>query len=652
MNTLKPTFLSPPDEFSPTPFWFWNDELDRAELKRQLLDFYDKGIRSFVIHPRKGLPLSTPYLSDIFLDYVEYIVEEAAKLQMTVILYDEAMYPSGSCNGQVVKSNPAFAAKGLQMHHWQAGQAAPVFGDGNWFVAAVITEENAAGAVHTLGFDNFEAMAAYEAQSAQPHEACYFTLVYSQGTIRGIHPEEDDGEPKAPKATDLLDPEAVKTFIRLTHDVYYARLQKYFGSTIISIFTDEPCIMGRNPLPDLIPWTHDFLEAYLAGDGSIEALPLLFGEASPENQKARQIYKHVINQLMAVRYFKPLSDWCSSHGIALSGHPESSEDIGFLKYFQLPCQDIVWRYIDPDLKNGLIGGHSTMGKCSSDAARHSGKRRNGNECFGACGHKDDPWDFPFTDMKWYMNWLFARGVNLLIPHAFYYSLREERVNERPPDVGPNSPWWDNYPEIAAYIRRMCWLNTDSVNVTEIAVLCNADHLPWKPVKALYENQIEFNYLETELLEHCRLTEASLQIARQSYRVLIIEDGLLITQSQQAILEQFRAAGGPIISTADYLSADAVTTLLQFNPIALKLPKHPENLRITHVIKDQVHFFLMFNESDTAISFDAVTALPGKKELWNPWEGTFAELPKEDLITVRLEAYEALVLAVNDFGKVE
>ncbi len=260
------------------------------------------------------------------------------------------------------------------------------------------------------------------------------------GTIRGVHPDEDDEEPKAPKATDLLDIEAVKTFIHLTHDVYYNRLKKYFGSTIIAMFTDEPSIMGRNHLPGLIPWTHGFLEFYLANGGSIEAIPQLFDKANPANHEVRLVYKRAVNLLMARNYFKPISDWCVAHDIALSGHPAGSEDIGMLQYFQIPCQDIVWRYIDPDLKNGLTGGHSTMGKCSSDAARHSGKRRNGNECFGACGHKDDPWNFPFTDMKWYMNWLFARGVNLIIPHAFYYSLRDERVNERPPDVGPNSPW--------------------------------------------------------------------------------------------------------------------------------------------------------------------------------------------------------------------
>ena len=86
MNDLKHSFLSPADEFSPVPFWFLNDELDKAELKRQLEDFYSKGIRTVVLHPRKGLPLSAPYLSEKFLDYIEYITQLAEELKMNASL--------------------------------------------------------------------------------------------------------------------------------------------------------------------------------------------------------------------------------------------------------------------------------------------------------------------------------------------------------------------------------------------------------------------------------------------------------------------------------------------------------------------------------------------------------------------------------------
>src|SRR5690625_7776347 len=80
-------------------------------------------------------------------------------------------------------------------------------------------------------------------------------------------------------------------------------------------------------------------------------------------------------------------------------------------------------------------------------------------------------------MKWYMDWLLVRGVNLMCPHAFYYSIDgDRRSQERPPDVGPNNHWWPFYKQFAQYMKRLSWLMTDSTNITTVAVLCEADHL--------------------------------------------------------------------------------------------------------------------------------------------------------------------------------
>lgn len=95
IQDLKEQFLHPSDEFTLIPFWFWNDALDEKEITRQINDFCAKGINGFVIHPRMGIPEDIPYLSDKFMHYVKYTVEEAHKRSMQVVLYDEAMYPSG-----------------------------------------------------------------------------------------------------------------------------------------------------------------------------------------------------------------------------------------------------------------------------------------------------------------------------------------------------------------------------------------------------------------------------------------------------------------------------------------------------------------------------------------------------------------------------
>lgn len=621
MDALRKQFLNPADEFTPIPFWFLNDTLDKETLKKQLYDFYEKGIRGFVLHPRKGLPVTQKYLSETFLDYVEFLVGEAAKLQMVVFLYDEAMYPSGAANGMVVKTNPAYAAKGLQMTKVLKGEDAPEFGDGNWFVASVQGEDES---------------------------TYYFSLVYSEGTIRGVHEGEDDGEPNAPKAADLLDVNAMKLFIHLTHDTYYNRLSKYFGSTIVAMFTDEPSILGRCAKKGLIPWTHNFLEHYQACGGKVEDLPVLFETVTPENYKAHQVYHHALKLWMAESYFGPISDWCVAHGIALSGHPHNSNDIGFLKFFQIPCQDMVWRYVDPEMGNGIQGHHSTMGKCSSDSARHRGRRRNGNEVFGACGLKEDPWKLTSADMKWYLDWLFVRGVNLIIPHAFYYSLREDRVNERPPDVGPNSIWWTHYEQITAYIKRLCWLNTDSHNVTDVAVLCTKEHLPWEAMQALYQKQIEFNYLEAELLEECALGNGTLEIGQQCYKVLLVEEGLFLTEEQRAYLDKVAAQGVRVIPVGKTCDEACLAVLEKYNPLALKVLHETKELRVTHVNKGGKHFYLMTNEGNNTLYFHASTAVEGHMELWNPWDGSVLPVERDGQIPFKLGYRESLILTVNPF----
>ena len=63
----------PKPEFSPAPFWFLNDDLQKPELHRQLSDFKSKGVDAVVLHPRIGIPKTIPYLSDCYFDRIRYI---------------------------------------------------------------------------------------------------------------------------------------------------------------------------------------------------------------------------------------------------------------------------------------------------------------------------------------------------------------------------------------------------------------------------------------------------------------------------------------------------------------------------------------------------------------------------------------------------
>ena len=470
----------PGREYSPVPFWFLNGDLTHRSIRAQLADFHAHGVYGVVLHPRMGLAKRIRYLSPVFFSYIRTAVETAAELGMTVVFYDEGMYPSGSANGQVVAGHPELASQGLAL------------------------------APQPLPGDEVLARTADGVLTVRP----------SGGTIRGVHWGEDDGEPGAPLSADILNPDAVRRFIELTHEAYYREFKDYFGSTVLGFFTDEPSVLGRNT-GGMVPWTRGFAELFTASGGDLSGLAALFrGE---ENQDTR-LYRDLILKRENEVYYGALSAWCEAHGVALMGHPDRSDDIERERYFHIPGQDLVYRFVAPE-RGGLSGDHSTMAKCSADAARLMGRRRNSNECFGACNRDDKPWYLTGGDIKWFLDWLAVRGVNLFIPHAFYYSVAGKRKDERPPDVGPHSIWWPHYGQWSLYMRRLSCLMTDADLHADVAVLCRNRELAPELVSPLFQRQTGFQYLPESVWPECREENGALFCRGRRYGAVLGPGGL-------------------------------------------------------------------------------------------------------------------------------
>jgi len=468
-----PDFLShPPKQYTPIPFWFLNGDLTHREIRRQLQDFFAHGVYGVVLHPRIGLSRRIGYLSPLFFRYLRTAIETAAELGMKIVLYDEGMYPSGSAGGQVAAEHPDLASRGLALtDHPQPGDHV-LCGTGAGFLAER----------------------------------------FSRGTLRGIHFGEDDGEPGAPLTADILNPEAVARFLSLTHEAYYREFGAYFGNTVIGFFTDEPSILGRN-VRDMMPWTKGFDVLFTAAGGRLEGLTGLFtGDQNPDTE----LYHRLILERESKVYYKSLSQWCEAHGIALMGHPHQSDDIEVERYFHIPGQDMVLRWVAPEKEPGM---DSVMGKCSADMARLMDRRRNSNECFGACNRDDNPWYFTGSDMKWYLDWLAVRGVNMFIPHAFYYSLCGKRSGERPPDVGPGNIWWPHYRKWADYMSRLSCLMTEAEVSADIAVLCRNRNLMPEETLRLFRTQRSFQYIPESFRKDCTEENGFLCCRGKRYRTV-------------------------------------------------------------------------------------------------------------------------------------
>jgi len=579
------------EEFSPIPFWFFNDMPDEEKIRKQLTDYVEKGVNGFVLHPRIGVPKEVPYLSEEYFKAMRFIVKTAKELSMKVVLYDEGMYPSGSAHGAVVAENPDYASKGICLVD-----------------ADEVTEE---GSIIERFPDG---------------KVLWYT--YTKGTIRGIHFGEDDGEPGAPASADILNPDAVDAFIRLTHDKYYEELKEHFGDTVIAFFTDEPSALGRNAA-QFREWYPELLGELRGAGGETAQLRALF--EGKENETTRLYHRLLKKRLREVFYGK-LSVWCENHGISLMGHPEVSDDVEEELYFHIPGQDLIMRRVSPE-SGGLCEFDSVQAKLPADIARHLGRRRNANECFGVCVRDGISWYFTAADMKWYIDWLGIRGVNLFVPHAFYYSVDGARSEERPPDVGPNNIWWPYYRQFSGYIKRLSYLMTDSVNGAKVAVLCHNNKVPYRELAPLFEKQVEFNYLPVDLLSECRVEDGKLCIGAYRYEVVLDIPGFSVDEKIKGMV------------------TDSVDKALDYSNV--KVEGECTGLRVSTFVKDGVQMALFSNEGEEKIDTTVSLNKEGAPVLIDLWKGTAVAVRREDYgfegIPLRLERRETKLLVFDTEG---
>ena len=271
------------------PMWAVTGKPSREYLNEWMKIFRSRGISQLMIYPRSGLEIE--YMSDAWLDMCEWICESAESLGFTSIwLYDEKNWPSGTCNGEVIRRNPDHAIKALCVSEPRPGE--------------------------------------YEFQILQDKSM-----------------------------SSLCNPDAVESFIHLTHERYEKRLGKYFGKLIKGFFTDEPEVahfpnLSQQGFVKIIPWYNGLEEEYRKLTGEDLRADIVRGL-----KKGCDLWQESCNRLIAQRFRQTypdrLANWCAERGMVLTGHlmNEHSTDIALrslghilkvLSGFSLPGVDDIF----------------------------------------------------------------------------------------------------------------------------------------------------------------------------------------------------------------------------------------------------------------------------------------------------------------------
>ena len=259
-------------------------------------------------------------------------VAEARKAGLSLWLYDEKGYPSGTAGGQTLRGHPEWEAAGWLIADARATNGGSVKLDappGRLVLAAAYPEAH--GELAVEGATNLAGRIQGGALSWQAPAGTWRVLIVTQDRLyAGTHAEMNLAEPIP--YLNLMQPEPVERFLELTYGGYARHLGTNLGRYFMSTFTDEPSLMSWfiKPMPwRVLPWAPNLPGEFLKRRGARldPLLPLLIAEAGPGTAKARHDYWRTVGELVSENFCGQIQARCAQLQIPSGGHLLAEESV-------------------------------------------------------------------------------------------------------------------------------------------------------------------------------------------------------------------------------------------------------------------------------------------------------------------------------------
>ncbi len=582
-KTLQQEFENPGSSFRGAPFWAWNGKMEPEELRRQVRLMKEMGLGGFFMHSRVGL--DTPYLSDEWFDCVRACCEEAKKLGMKAWLYDEDRWPSGAAGGLVTR-DPKYRARSLVMEKLSDPRKL------KWTKNTV--------AVFTAKVEGFSAANVHRIPKKKPARLSpgESLLVFS------VKIQENSSWYNGYTYLDTLSPEAVRQFIKVTHEVYKKEVGSRFGKSVPGIFSDEP--NHNNMLLEdwektgsvSVPWTDKLPAAFKNryGYDLLNHLPEIFLDVNGQSVTQPRYHFHdCVTHLFVNSFSRQIGEWCEQNSLLFTGHVLEEDTISrqtnmvgscmrFYEYMQAPGMDLLteyWRIF-------------TVAKQVSSVARQFGRKWRLTETYGCTG-----WDFPFSGHKALGDWQVALGINLRCQHLAWYTMLGEAKRDYPASISYQSPWWKLYSRVEDYFGRTNAVMTQGEEVRDLLVIHpvesmwllfradwrenqeveKQDRIFWKLSDTLLAGHLDFDYGDEDILSrHGRIVKKggvpNFVIGHASYQSVLAPPMLTMRRTTLELLKRFHKAGGHVTFAGEppaYIDAVPSTEVKDFAADCQKAP---------------------------------------------------------------------------------
>ncbi|MEM2282586.1 MAG: glycosyl hydrolase [Candidatus Hadarchaeales archaeon] len=518
-------FSSPPKEYTIMPFWFLNKVVGREELKRQIREMKEKGVYGFFIHPRRGLE-------------VPPLKEPRRLLPATGSLF----------LGLTGLSWDKYFTEQRKIH------PIPYLREPWWEMVSAILEEAAREGMVVGIYDEIDWPSGTAGMQVTKRKELRMKYLLPSGQM-----EEDDNY------IDVMSSLPTEEFISLTHEEYWKKFRHYFGKLITSFFSDEVTLIHHFKFLAAVspaPWSEGLEKEFEREHGYRLDLSHLWKEKRGA-WRTRIDFWSTVTRLYSQNFHGRLKKWCEKHGVKYTGHVLAEETGATQVRAQGNIFEVLRQMHWPGVDHLTKKQGGSFPRIASSVAHYMGSERVPCEAFGSSG-----WGLRLGDMYRIANWLFANGVNMIVPHAFYLSTEGFRYYEYPPSQFFQAKFWPEYGEFADYIRRVSYTLSQGVHDPDVAVLYPVQSLFAHHdltvfnrfcnfISAEIENlhvllgmiHMDYDFLDEKMVAECRVSKGRLRLRKEEYRALIIPAASYLPPEVRQKVEESLAGGVKVIFTS-------------------------------------------------------------------------------------------------------
>ena len=546
---VLPGFKNPPKGYGEVSFYWWlGDTLTTERITSQLDQLKDKSITGLQInycHTDKGgsnfgltMPSQPALFSEKWWNLLQWFVKEAKARDMSVSLSD---YTLGAANqgwyiDEMLNENPSLYGTKLESKKFEP-----------------------------TANENFQTILPADLISINAYQTQNGKIV--SNTKIDLKPFVNNDQLKWNAKNGKWVVIAIyKTTVKTSFDPmnplsgqkvnekFYQRFEDHCpgetGKGLNFFFSDELQFGIRGFL-----WNTKFAEEFKKRKGYdiTTKLDQLFEELGPESYKTRLDYNDVMVSLTEDGFFKPVYNWHNSRGMLFGcDHGGRGQDVTeFGDYFRTqrwlsgPGSD------QPDLGKSIV-----KAKVASSISHMYERPRTWLEGYYGSGwgtSSEELADATFAD--------YTMGYNLLSLHGLYYSTHGSWWEWAAPDNHFRQPYWVNMGLFLKCTERLSYILSQGYHRCDVAMI-----YPVAPSEAnlkgkestktafdlannLYPKGIDFDFMDFESLNRCKVQDKELQVSGENYKILILPALAAVRYSTIQKALEFYRAGGTVIAVA-------------------------------------------------------------------------------------------------------